>query len=196
MSTTVIQTLAEYQVQIWSLGTVIFSALVARLLRLRPKLFYSIGHSTNLLVDQPLLDPQGVQISPRQLVRTASITISNGGLQPAKNVEVTFNWRPPILNISPARAFSNIDSPFDRYSVRFDSLAPHEQITLEIMSINAELPLMTSVRSEDCVAKMINMTPQRVWPNWFNISVGILLLLGMTTAIYLVIAIVQLAINH
>jgi hypothetical protein len=191
MGTTIFQFMVGHQAQIWSLVTVIVAALVTRILRLRPRLRYSVGHSANLLVMQPLLDENGKQIADRQIVRTASITLDNGGLQAAKSLEVTFNWKPPILNIWPARAFNESNSSFDRYSLKFDSLAPYEQLTIEIMSINQELPSLTVVRSEDCVGKMVHMSLQRVWPSWFNNSVGVALLFGCATLIYLFVVLIR-----
>jgi hypothetical protein len=182
---------AAYQPQIWSIALVIIGALVSRAMRLRPKLHYSVHHATNLLVDQPLFDQEGKQVSARQLVRTASIVVSNGGLNPAKNAEISFNWKPMILNVLPARSYSDVQSPFDRYSVKFDSMAPGEQVTIDIMSINAELPVLTAVRCDECEGKLINMAPQRVWPSWFNYSASGFFLLGLGTAFYLVIIALQ-----
>lgn len=184
--------LQPYQAQFWSLLVVVFGAVVTRLMRLKPKLLYSINHSTILLVDQPLLDQEGQQIAPRQHVRTASIFLENAGLNPAKNVEVAFNWKPAILNVLPARAYTDVTSALDRYSIKFDSLAPGEQVTIDIMAINAELPNMTAVRSEDCKGKAVNMAPQRVWSKWLLNSLLAFLILGLATAVYLLIKLVQL----
>jgi hypothetical protein len=191
MGTNALQFIAEHQTQLWSLGTVIFGALVTRLLRLKAKLLYSVDHSTNMLVDQPLLDQAGTQISPNQIVRTASVTVQNTGLIAAKGVEVTFNWKPAILNLLPARAFNEANSAFNRYSLKFDSFAPGERVTIDIMSLNAELPIITSVRSDDCVGKLITMTAQRVWPQWYLSIVTAILLLGALTFVYLTISLVQ-----
>ena len=186
------QFITDHQAQIWSLGTVLFGTIVGRAFRLRPKLVYSIDHSTNLLVDEPLLDNDGKEIAPSQLVRTASITVQNTGLRAAKGVEVAFNWKPRIMNLSPARAFTEVDSAFHRYSLKFDSFAPGEDSTIEIMSINAELPNMTAVRSDDCVGKLITMAPQRVWPQWFLNSMALLLIIGAATVVYSVTRLVQI----
>lgn len=170
---------------------VIIGALVSRAMRLRPRLHYSVHHSTNLLVDEPLFNKEGDQVAPRQLVRTASIVVSNGGLNPAKNAEVSFNWKPMILNVLPARSYSDVHSPFDRYSVKFDSMAPGEQVTIDIMSINAELPILTAVRCDECEGKAIKMAPQRVWPASFNFFASAFFLLGLGTAFYLAIRLLQ-----
>jgi hypothetical protein len=189
------QFISAHQAELWSLVTVILAALVARIFRLRPKLYYSVDHSTNILVDQPLLDNSGNQLAPQQLVRTASITVQNTGLIPARGVEVAFNWKPQILNLSPARAYKDVKSSFDRYSLIFESFAPGERSTIEIMSINAELPIMTAVRADDCVGKLIPMAPQRVWPQWMLTSVTIVMFLGAATLVYLLIKLVEFLVS-
>jgi hypothetical protein len=181
-----------YQAQLGSIVTVIIGAFVTRFLRLRPKLFYSVKHSSNIIVEQPLLDPEGKQVSSNQIVRTASIVVENTGLHPAKGVEVAFNWKPQIMNIFPGRAFSEVPSALGRYSLKFDTLAPGEQTTIDIMAINAELPLMSAVRCDECQGKLINMAPQRVWPTWFLRVILAIMILGASTAVYLVIRLIQI----
>lgn len=141
-----------------------------------------------MLVDNPLLDENGKQISSTQIVRTASITVQNTGLKAAKSVEVTFNWKPTVINIAPARAFNEVVSAFGRYSLKFDSFAPNERVTIDIMSFNAELPAMTAVRSDDCVAKSVIMTSQRVWPQWYLRAIFSVTLLGLVTFVYFIIS--------
>lgn len=185
-------TIANHQKELWSIATVLLAFSLNRFFRLRPRLNYSVGHSFNLLVEQPLLDNDGNQVAQRQVARTASITVGNSGLQPAKAVEITFNWKPQILNVWPARKFDESVGAFDRYSMKLDSLAPGEQFSIEIMSINAELPLLTAVRSEDCVGRMIKMEAQRVWPTWVLRLIALDMVLGAVAAVYLLVTLVQL----
>lgn len=182
----------DQQAILLSVGSVLLSAIIARYYRLRAKLRYSVGHAATLVVDQPLIDKDGKEISEHQIVRTASITLENAGLKPARASEITFNWKPMVMDISPARSYTEAFSPSGRYSLKFESLAPNERVTIEIIAINGELPLMTSVRSDECEGKMIKMAPQRVWPSWYlNILVGIFLL-GLSTAVYLFASLLQL----
>ena len=99
------------------------------------------------------------------------------------------------MNIFPARAFSEIDSAFNRYSVKFDSLAPNEQTTINIMSINVDLPVMTAVRCDECEGKLILMGAQRIWPNWFIRIVTTILLAGLVSTVYLLIRLLQSIVN-
>lgn len=179
---------AEYQTQLFSVGTVVLGFLLNRVFRLKPRLNYSIMHASNLLVNEPLIGADGQKVADRQIVRNATVTVANAGLQAARSVEVTFNWKPPILNITPARHYDEAIGAFDRYSLKLDSLAPGEQFTIEIMAINAPLPELTVVRSEDAIASLVRMEPQRVFPTWFNRTVIALVLLGAVTAVYLVVS--------
>jgi hypothetical protein len=178
--------IANYQAQFWSIALVVFGFVLERTFRLKPRLRYSIGHSWNMLVDQPLLGEDGKELAKTQVVRSASITVFNSGLQPARSVEITFNWK-PIFNVWPARSFEEATSAFGRYSIKLGSLAPKEQFVVEIMAINAELPNLTTVRCEDCEGKLVAMSLQRLWPSWFLSLVGVIMIIGAAGSLYLTI---------
>lgn len=165
-------------------AVVLFGAILTRILRLRARLRYGIGHSFNMIVEEPLVGQNDEILADRQVVRTATITVVNVGKQPAKGAEVTFAFKPPIYNLWPARSFSEVPSPLGRHSIRFDSLSPGEQVAIHIMSINADLPIVTSVRSEESEGKLISMALQRVFPTWFNNLCFALILLGAGTLVY------------
>lgn len=190
-----LEIVSAYQDQIVAASLVLLTFLLNRIFRLKAKLIYSVGHSTNLVIDQPLLNDEGTQISAHQLVRTASITVENNGLLPARALEITFNWKPPFLNVWPARQYEEAAGAHNRHTLKMDSLAPGEQFTIEIMAVNAELPLLTSVRSENSVGTLIPMAPARVWPAWLNHTAGALLILGSATAVYFVIRGLQLLVG-
>ncbi|MBP7136372.1 MAG: hypothetical protein KBA57_08440 [Sphingomonadaceae bacterium] len=177
--------LHSYSKETFALVGVIFAFVLNRVFRLRPKLIYSVRHSSNYVVDQPLLDDQGKVIQHQQLVRTASIVAQNTGLQAGKNVEFTFNWKPPIYNVYPGRAFSTYTTEMNRWVLKLDSLAPGEQFAIEILSINQDLPLISAMRCDDASGKLIDMVPQRVFPTWFNVLVVAEMLAGFATTLYL-----------
>lgn len=112
--------------EVTSVAVVVLGFALNRMFRMKAKLLYSVRHSSTLLVEEPLLDKDGKKVADRQAVRTASIIVENAGLLPAKAVEITFNWKPPVFNVIPARAFQTEDSAFARFSTKFDSLAPGE----------------------------------------------------------------------
>jgi len=185
---------SAYSKEIFALVSVLLTFSLNRFFRLKAKILYSVRHSSNYIVEEPLRDPEGNIILHHQMVRTASIVSENNGLSPAKNVEFTFNWKPPIFNVHPGRAFSTGETGMGRWTLKLDSLAPGEVFAIEILSINQDLPLISSVRSDDATGVLINMAPQRVWPAWFNRPALFLFLMGMAATVYLIIAAIQWAI--
>jgi len=184
-------TVSPYQVQLWSLATVLFATTVNRFARLRPRIYYSIHHSSSILVNEPRLDAKGSILSPNQIVHMASIVVENGGISTAKALEIAFAFKPKIMNVSPRRAYSESTSPLGGHSIKFDSIAPSEQTKIDIMSINEDLPILTAVRSDECQGKYIMMAPQRIWPSWFTRSIGVVLLIGAISSVYLLIRLIQ-----
>lgn len=182
---------SPYQVQLWSLATVLFAATVNRITRLRPRIYYSIHHSSSILVNEPRLDGDGNVISPNQIVHMASIVVENGGIATAKSLEIAFAFKPRIMNVSPRRGYSESASPLGSHSIKFDSLAPREQTKIDIMSINEDLPMLTAVRSDECQGKHILMAPQRIWPSWFIRCIGTVMLIGAISSVYLLIRLIQ-----
>lgn len=180
-----------YSKETFALVGVVFAFALNRIFRLRPKLSYSVRHSSNYLINQPLHDQQGNVIQTKQLVSTASIIAQNTGLQHAKNVEFTFAYEPPIYNVYPGRSFTPQSTGMDRWVLKLESFAPNEQISIEILSINQDLPILTSVRCDEAEGKSITMKPQRVFPNWFNIFVLTQLLIGLATTLFLIASLIE-----
>jgi hypothetical protein len=109
----------------------------------------------------------------------------------ATNVEIVFNWKPPCLNLWPVRHFSEHTESDNRYVLIFDSLAPGEAQGCEILSLNAELPEVITVRSKECVAKSIPMYPQPVISNSKKAVAAIFMFFGLATTVYLTIVLIQ-----
>ncbi len=166
----------------WGLNT--FFKAKARLLLASP-------HTFTFLVQQPLLDPQGKQISPSQTVHTRSLMVWNAGKDTATKVEWVFNWKPLCINVWPPRHFGEHTEPDNRYVMIFDSLAPNEYLGCELFSINAELPNLLTVRSDQCVAQTINMYPQPVIPNWKRRIAVALTFAGLALVVYATIVLLQ-----
>ena len=188
-----LQVAQHYSREVAGFLAVLLAFALNRVFRPKAKLIYSVRHAFTFLVDQPLLDPQGNQISASQTIHTASISVSNLGIQPAKNVEVAFNWKPQFINVWPARSFETKDSAQGRHSVVLDSLAPSEVFGMEILSINVALPGITAVRSDESVGTSVAMIPQPIHPRWNVVTVGVLIVLGVAAVGYLTAAFVEFA---
>lgn len=159
--------------------------------RAKARLFLANPHTFTFLVQQPLLNPQGQQIAPNQTVHTRSLMVWNAGKETATKVEWVFNWKPHCLNVWPSRHFQDHTEPDGRYVVIFDSLAPNEYVGCELMSINADVPALIMVRSDQCVAQNVNMYPQPIVSNARRRVRTILQLSGLALIVYLAILLVQ-----
>jgi hypothetical protein len=159
--------------------------------RTKARLLLASPHTFTFLVQQPLLDVQGNQIAPTQTLYTRSLMLINAGKETATKVEWVFNWKPLCINVWPSRHFEEYTELDKRYVMIFSSLAPQEYLGCEIFSINGELPVLITVRSDQCVAQTINMRPQPVVPTWKRRIAVMLLLAGLALSVYVAIVILQ-----
>jgi hypothetical protein len=157
----------------------------------RVRLQYATPHGFTFLVQQPMRDALGNEVSPTQTVHTQSVIVRNSGREPATKVEVVFNWEPMCLNIWPLRHFETHREPDRRHVLIFDSLSPGEVIGCEALSVNADLPMLVTVRCDQCVAQSIRMYPQPIVGKGLRMIVLVLLALGLATAIYFAIVVLQ-----
>jgi hypothetical protein len=183
--------LETYGKEIVALLAPVITWLLNTVFRTRSRLYLANPHSFTFLVPIPLLNPQGQQISPTQTVHTASFMLWNGGRETATKVEWVFDWKPPCLNVWPARHYVVYTETDGRSVIVFESLAPHEYVGCELMSINAALPNLLTVRSDQCVAQNVNMYPQPVVSNLQRRVYAFLRLAGIALIVYLAILLVQ-----
>lgn len=161
-------------------------------LRSKARLNVATPHSFTFLVQQPLIDHEGKQISPTQTVHTNSFIVYNSGREPATKLELVFNWKPMCLNLWPMRHFEEHTEPDGRYVLIFPSLSPNETLGCETLSVNADLPNLITVRSDQCVAQFINMYPQPVVGPTKKRIHGFLLAAGLAAVVYGFIVLIQL----
>lgn len=155
------------------------------------KLQFSQSHNHVFLVQQPQLDPQGEIISPTQKVCTRSFIVHNPGRETSTKIELVFNWKPECVNLWPLRHHIEHDYPDKRYALIFDSLAPKESIGIHILSVNKDLPMLATVRSDQCVAQFVETQPQKV-VSLFAIRAFITLMaIGLMTCVYMATLLIQ-----
>jgi hypothetical protein len=181
-----------YSKELAALGAVLITWALNRYARPRARLLYSVRHAFTYLVEEPLKDPEGKVLAERQAIHTASIVINNDGRDTAKNVEIVFNWKPMFMNVWPARHFEEKSSAHNRHSLFFASLAPKEAINVEIISINAGLPGMVTVRSDEVTAQERGMLLQPVHPNWKLVLFSYFILAGIAASGYLIALLIQI----
>lgn len=183
--------IATYGKEIVALLVPVITWVLNVLLKSKVKLQVALPHQFVFLVQQPLLDGEGNQVSPTQTVRTNSFIIRNAGKEPATKVELVFNWKPMCINVWPVRHYEEHLDQDGRYILIFDSLSPTEVLGIEVLSVNGELPNLITVRSTQCVAQNIEMYPQPIVSSSLRIMVTMLMAIGLAATIYLLIILIQ-----
>ncbi|MCP1420608.1 hypothetical protein J3D47_004851 [Pseudomonas laurylsulfativorans] len=183
--------ISTYGKEIVSLIVPIITWLLNSGLKAKAKLVWTSPHSFTFLVQEPIRDADGNVLSPTQRVCTASIKVINTGRDTANKVELVFNWRPQYINLWPVRHFESKTDQDGRHILIFDNLSPKEEIGIEIMCINADLPALLVVRSAECTALNVQLMWVRLTSQWKINVVRFLLLLGASTFLYWLIALIQ-----
>lgn len=160
-------------------------------IKAKAKLIWASPHSFTFLVQEPVRDAQGTILRSTQKVCTASLKVINTGRDTANKVELVFNWRPQYINLWPVRYYDQKTDQDGRHILIFDNLSPKEEIGLEIMCINADLPALLLVRSAECTARNVSL----MWINfvapWKINSARLVLLVGLSTMMYGLITLIQ-----
>lgn len=160
-------------------------------IKAKAKLIWASPHSFTFLVQEPLRGPNEVIISNTQRVCTASIRVINVGGETANKVELVFNWKPQHLNLWPVRHYESICDQDSRHILVFDNLSPKEEIGIEIMSINADLPALIQVRSAECQAKNVPMMWIAYVASWKIAITRAFLFLGLGAFVYWLLVLIQ-----
>lgn len=161
--------------------------------RFRPKarLLFANPHAFKFFFPEPLFGADGQILKPSQSMHTRSLIVRNDGKLTATKIEIVFNWKPQLMNLWPVRHYTDNTQADGRYSMHFESLAPGEHVTIEVVAINADVPDIITLRCDQCAATMIETYPQQVLPNWQRRLAVFLMLAGMAGVVYLTILLLQ-----
>ena len=157
----------------------------------KANIVFANPHIFTFLITEDVTDENVQKIKRTQTVNTISHLIFNDGKETARNLDITFNWKPMYLNMWPIRIYKEQEDKDGRYTITFDTLAPKESINIELLSINRDLPLLINVRSEQCSGKPIQLVSQPVVGMWTRRFLLTMVFLGMGTSIYLVVILIQ-----
>lgn len=160
-------------------------------IKAKAKLIWSSPHAFNFLVQEPIRSSDGNIVQPTQMVRTASIRVINTGRETANKIELVFNWKPQYINLWPVRHYETRNDQDNRHMLIFENLSPKEEIGIEIMSINEDLPALLVVRSAECAAQKV----QLMWVRHISPLIGrtslFFMMLGFGAAVYGLVTLIQ-----
>lgn len=155
------------------------------------KLIRGIRHSHTFLVNQPLVGPDGNQISPTQLARTASVVVHNVGRKTATNVELVFNYKPMCVNFWPLRSKTEKVQDDGRVAYVFDSLSPGEVLGFELLGVNVDLPALVNVRCDQGTADEVRLVQNQAVAPWKIRMWRGLIFMGVGASAYLAVLLIQ-----
>lgn len=162
--------------------TLFLGAVLNRLVERRAKLTTYLGHASVFE-----LHPNN---GPAELIHTHAIVITNVGGKAASNVRLTHNHLPDF-HIWPALPHTVEDIPGGSRDIVIPVLVPGQQITVSYMYF----PPITwnlingPVRSDEGLAKVLNMLPVRQFSKPVRFFIGYLMLAGTIATLYILIVI-------
>jgi hypothetical protein len=183
--------IADYAKEIVSLIVPLLTWFLNVGIKPRAKLFWTTRHAFTFLVQEPLHNETGEILQPVQNVRTASLKVMNAGRETAHKVELVFNWRPQYHNLWPVRSCEERTDLDGRFMLVFENLSPKEEIGIEILSVNRELPALLQVRSSECLAREVDLMWFVRISQWRIQVARLLMMVGLATAVYWTITLLQ-----
>ena len=153
-----------------------------------PKLVYYSSEiiTHRIMMPRPATGDVQQQSVPSTLqpiwLNSVVLTIRNNGNSTAKNIEVSHPQAPEHYQLTPA--IQHTIEPSDdsrRMTIRIPSLGSRETVAISYLfgPVANWNDLLEYVRSEDGLAKKINVILNRVFPNSFNVMVLSFCLLGL-----------------
>jgi len=138
----------------------------------KPKLLYWVPGSFMFNLKEPQL-----------ALRTDALTIQNDGRMPATNVEIIHQKRPDHFQFSTAISYVEENGPDGAHIIRIPSLGSKEFVNIQLLS-HVQEPVLLNVRCAEGPAQLIQVHLQRVYPKWFQVFVGMLIVLGFGFLLY------------
>ncbi|MDP2355214.1 MAG: hypothetical protein Q8M31_04035 [Beijerinckiaceae bacterium] len=160
--------------------------LILRLLAGRPIILWGDTSESHFLL------PQNQASSPLS-VHTRTIWFQNTGRAPADEVEVSLNYAPQHVEVFPHVPFERLHREDGRIILRFTRMNPKEYLMFNLFSALGPIPQITNVRFIGGNGKKVTYQPQRIFSRRVQVAVGVLILLGFATAVYLLIRLILLA---
>lgn len=154
-------------------------AALNHIIRSRPRVTTYLSHTSAHRI--PLQDGQFLD------VYTHSIVLKNSGRKAAKNVRIGHTTL-PNYNVIPQVNFTAEELPDGGSDIVIPTLVPGEQITVSYLYYPPTTwrDINTSVKSDEGFAKVLNVLPMVQFPKWFNAIMAALILVGLSTLLYLI----------
>jgi hypothetical protein len=169
------------QTGIVSLVVFIVGTFLVQQFKPKSKVVWSLAHAFTFLTAPSQQDPGGT------LVYTQTIWVQNVGRDIAENVEIHFNFKPAHYELFPARTYDENLNPDNKFSISTPVLTKREYFTIQLISVNSELPNVNNVNWKSGVGKQIMMSPTQQYPQGVVRFITGLFYFGIFALVYLAV---------
>lgn len=151
--------------------------LVNRRFENRPKLLSHWGHVSSFSYQQG--------DGTTGIVNTHSVVIMNVGRRAATNVRLSHTLL-PNFNIWPPVEYELKEVPNSGRDIVIPTVIPNQQLTISYLYFPpvTYADVNAGVKCDEGFATEIPVLLQRQYPNWFNYSAAVLMIVGMATLAY------------
>lgn len=151
---------------------------VGQLLQPRVKLQFGIGNQFTYSV------PNTQQHNPNIFYIVSTVFLKNAGRTTAKNVELTFNYKPEHFQFWPPITYTEKQTPDNRHVLVIPFLSAKESLTLNLLmatpsTSGMRLPELLHVRSEHGPAKGQILTPTPIMSKKIALTLWLLIFVGV-----------------
>jgi hypothetical protein len=159
------------------LSLVLATELIRRLFADRPRLVVYIGHLSAHQVRPPDGKPFGVN--------THAIVVVNTGRRAAMNVRLS-HLTLPDFTVFPDVNNQVVELPGGGREILFPVLVPKEQVTVSYLYSPplTAVDINTGVRSDEGMARVLDVIPTEQLPRWKIRTLGFLVLVGVVGTVY------------
>lgn len=188
------------------LATLASGALLTYLSQfLQPKIKINYWHSHNFLYSIPPaqlnpapnpapalpaagrpVNPAPTPAAPNFLLLTQSLTVQNRGRKAAEWVEIVHGRRQDFFQLYPALQFTEAIAASGEHTLRINSLARHEHVTVQFLCYS-HMPALSHVRSNAGPAKQMPWIIAPKYPQWVYILMLLAMVLGCCFSAYWII---------
>lgn len=160
--------------------TLVFGAIIKYYTEERSKIISFLGHVSVFTLQGENKDESNSSVF------THSIIVRNAGRRTAKNIRLGHNILPPSINVYPKVQYTIEHNPGGSSEIVIPSLVPKEQVTVSYLYFPPLTwdQINTYTKSDDGLAKIIDVIPMLRPPKWALVIVWSLVFIGASVLLY------------
>ena len=166
-----------------------------------PLIALVVGILLNRKLNRPVVTTYLGHISTHRVdaqphnVFTHSVVIQNNGWRAASNVRITHSNVPGLsVSVLPDVTYQVSDLPGGGREILFPSLVPGEQVTVSYLyfpPVTIDQINRAWVKSDEGLAKVIQVIPMKQYPQWVNRLMAVLFFAGTISLLYVLVVLVR-----